>query len=609
MDTPDGRQQPTRRREVLQGLAALALSTATPLTACSTLEEKTAWAGDPRSDLIDAHCHLFNGSDLPVVRFLKYVGLHHFPEEATGALDIDDPDLLDGLLALLAAILGVGRAPSAARESAVLDRLAGKDARAENSVANEREVVGAIAAFIDPNAPVAAGIDGSERGRSLVRSAILQAANPGPVAAFDAPMSSAAARSAAAKAYRSRFEIGRYLRWFTLFTRYRHVLAEQLAKDHGRQGFTVRFLAPAMVDYDHWLGQYVDKSPLPDQVEVMGRIAAAKNGPPVHGYVAFDPLRRAIFRPLESDPTFRSVLADPANRALLRAGIFSTPELRALGDEKRFRAARFDPLDLARVALNEHGLLGVKLYPPMGFKPWNNAEKPDQTYPKTVDEALNGAVGAALNQSLTELYSLCLDNDAPILAHAGASVGANRNYERRADPTYWGQLLSDPRWRRLRVCLAHFGGFNVNAAATPDLPMPDGSWEFTFGRIVKADPSLNAYMDVSYMTEIALVGSDQRAKLAKNVMAFLEAFDPDCRRLIFGTDWMMVGREGAYANFTGDMYDFFKDTCGFKPEQLRRLFVDNAARFMGLNQGARTRERILAYYDHHGVPRSKLAAF
>lgn len=49
-----------------------------------------AWAerpipGDdsgPEIDLIDAHCHVFNGSDLPMVRFVTQVVFKNYPEES-----------------------------------------------------------------------------------------------------------------------------------------------------------------------------------------------------------------------------------------------------------------------------------------------------------------------------------------------------------------------------------------------------------------------------------------------------------------------------------------------------------------------------------------------
>ena len=65
------------------------------------------------SRLVDIHCHLFNGSDIPTVRFIKIVALEHYPRQAA-KLDIDDPDALDGLVALLTAILGRGRRPGPA---------------------------------------------------------------------------------------------------------------------------------------------------------------------------------------------------------------------------------------------------------------------------------------------------------------------------------------------------------------------------------------------------------------------------------------------------------------------------------------------------------------
>lgn len=41
--------------------------------------------------LIDVHSHLFNGSDLPTVRFIKIVVLEHYPKQAIRALESKMP--------------------------------------------------------------------------------------------------------------------------------------------------------------------------------------------------------------------------------------------------------------------------------------------------------------------------------------------------------------------------------------------------------------------------------------------------------------------------------------------------------------------------------------
>lgn len=62
------------------------------------------------------------------------------------------------------------------------------------------------------------------------------------------------------------------------------------------------------------------------------------------------------------------------------------------------------PLALVKRAILEHGFVGVKLYPPMGFQASDN----------------KGPIETALRR----LYDWCKDADVPIMAHAENSIGA-----------------------------------------------------------------------------------------------------------------------------------------------------------------------------------------
>src|SRR4051794_31866445 len=124
--------------------------------------------------IVDAHCHVFNSSDLPTIRFIKIVILHHFPKQGIRTLDIRDPDALDGLIELATVILGRTRAPTGDEEIAVL---AGQSAKAQNqnTAANEDKVIEVTAEFmaISPFA-VASGI--SPNAVRTIRRSIFSAA-------------------------------------------------------------------------------------------------------------------------------------------------------------------------------------------------------------------------------------------------------------------------------------------------------------------------------------------------------------------------------------------------------------------------------------------------
>src|SRR3954453_18750490 len=97
----------------------------------------------------------------------------------------------------------------------------------------------------------------------------------------------------------------------------------------------------------------------------------------------------------------------------------------------------------------------------MAFKPMGNTD--GQGYPDLVTKHLGGAEGLGhhLDEQLARLYDLCISLDAPIIAHAAYSQGAGPEYAQRADPFYWTKVLANPRWQRLRLCLAHQGRFET----------------------------------------------------------------------------------------------------------------------------------------------------
>src|SRR5215471_9558541 len=149
--------------------------------------------------------------------------------------------------------------------------------------------------------------------------------------------------------------LGRYIRWALLYTRNRYELAEELDQLHGkvRQKSRVALMTPAIVDFSKWL-EDEDQLSLEDQVDVMARIARRKDGPRVHGFVGFDPLRKALYDDHKRKPGDRDPLA------IVRSAI------------------EVNQIPHSRSTIG--GFVGVKLYPPMGFRAIGNAGLPDDAF-------------------------------------------------------------------------------------------------------------------------------------------------------------------------------------------------------------------------------------
>jgi predicted TIM-barrel fold metal-dependent hydrolase len=543
------------RREVLKAAALLALFP----SGCRTVPTTA-----PFGSSIDAHCHVFNASDLPAARFIRYTFLDLYPEtQAAHLLDVHDPDIVDSLIALFIAILGANSAPTAAQEVAVLSgraRFKPENGYLESASEIAIDAVGKHIQKLQQETRLSAVPTGRATADQKILDVLLESSG-GMKARGLRPLATVEARKAAAAAFISPNQLGVYLRWFTLFTLYRHKLVDQLLSDTQSQGLEPVMLAPATVDFDKWLNQDVDGSPLVEQVEVMDRIARRK-GAAVHGYFGFDPLREIYYR-------------------------------EHVDGEKQ------SPIALARKALVDHGFLGIKLYPPMGFSASRNAGP----YPKFVAKKL-GDPSKRLDRVLNELYQLCVDIGAPILAHAYGSNGAGEGFANRADPAYWVPVFQ--AHPKLRVCLAHFGRFDLPSSGSPGQNFPEKSWEWTLGRHLKANPDANVVADLSYFSEVLNASANDRKRLSTDFRRFIDEFDPEVEHLVYGTDWIMIGLEGGYPHYAQSVDGFLKKDCGLNADERGRIFHGNAVRFMGLRDGELTRQRILGFYKSHGIDPSRL---
>lgn len=561
-----------RRRFLAVAARLAALASLTGATGACNGRQGTPPPGDPRA-VIDVHAHTFNASDLPAARFIRRVLLSMYaePGEVVELRRIDDPDAVDALVRLFLAVLGSEGAPTAADEIEVLTGRAAARAEFVGGEAGDGPAIDAVADFLRREPPADALVRDADRAlRDAIFEASGTAAELRDPAALDAP----SARDAAEGAFRSEFAIGRTLRWFSLFRRYRHVLVDSLAAMYAEQGMTPALIAPALVDYSRWLEER-PRSPIHDQVRVMGLIAARADGPAVHGYVAYDPLHEVYFRK-----------ADAATRT-------------AMG---------YEPvLDIVAEALDAHGFLGVKLYPPMGFRPAGNAD--ERVYPRHVIDDIGNGVGAELDRALDGLYRVVGARGACIIAHGADSNAAGEGFGSRGDPAHW--LAVFRRHPTLKVCIAHFGGFDaVSAAPVGDEP-PENSWEWALGAWFEAyrqdfGGEAPVFGDISYYSEVLAGSGEDRARFAALLASFIDRFDPECLHLVYGSDWMMLGAERGHESYARTIESFLANDVGLDSDRVERIMSGNACRLFGLAEGEPTRERLERFYERHGLDPSRL---
>ena len=300
---------------------------------------QTSVACSGQSRFIDVHCHIFNAGDLPVEGFLKKVVIRGSQE--LGGLFARYPDAFAILIHELTKLLQ-DRSPKPAEEIGFIEEI--EQGRKSVPSAAQRQLDGReiVETLLDKiwdrdilywrSFMAAEAIDNA---LNRLQELLITEAYPQffCCGASRDDIDRVQRADLAVRLYASNKVIGRYIRWALLFTRHRFEMAEDLSRIHrGR----VPLMTPALVDFSMWV-EDEPKFALADQIEVMARISRRKNGPHVHGFVGFDPLRQAIH-------------------------------------EKNRRPEADAPLKLVQRAVMEKGFIGIKLYPPMGFQPSGNAE-------------------------------------------------------------------------------------------------------------------------------------------------------------------------------------------------------------------------------------------
>lgn len=549
----------TRRESLRLGGGALATLT---LPGCGGTRPKLPPA-PTTGQLIDVHCHLFNGTDLPITRFLTRVALKQYepgrcdlgPMAKFRARDtIEDPTVVEVFIKLMIGLL-LGETPTAAKELARI-REGTRVTIASDSARVARQAEAKLTAFLsEPTAGITRRqANAEDRLRTALRQEVRDAERDLTTEVLDD-------REVAARLARSRQQYGNLYRWILLFFRSRQSLAEALVAASKSWGREPLMLVPLMVDYAHWLGETTTcGSSFPEQVAVFGELSR-RSRVPLHGMVAYDPLRAVFWK---------------------------------LGKHSRFPTPEFDPLDLAETALTKHGFLGLKLYPPMGFRPTGNSRN-DADYPADAVNALqpNEPLGLELDRAMARAFDFCLEHDAPMIAHARNSNMGGLGYGRRAEPRYWIDVLRDRP--KLRLCLGHQGNFCWReSAAASDVPANQSSWEWTIGRYIRENPQSHLYMDISYLTDV--VNSDRDLSYIRDQFtSWINLCDPGTHHILYGTDWIMVDKERGYDASGTTVLRFLAHDCKLTADQIDRIMWQNAMRYIGLDSG-KTRKRLLKFY-------------
>ena len=557
------------RRQMLGCVAGLPFASLVGCTELRRVPEIDSAVG-----AIDMHAHIFNGLDIPRVGFLEQVILRD-PHS-----DSDPNQLTGGFLKLLAYIL-LTNTPTAKEELRGLrDQRPSADAlRRDPVLMDEQNVAEAIARFTADQSRQPSNPTGLSRAndRAVIDLLYRETGAKRATTGFALPQSEA--KTLAANIYeqsasdtalsRSRTRdyklnkstILQTIRWAGLLTRSREAIYDELVGLYGGpNGISV--YSPSIVDFQLWFQTEEKVTPIRDQISVMSALARRRQDAILLNFAPFCPLRAALL--VQDNPGA-------------------------------------DPLADIKWAITQKGFVGVKLYPPLGFRPLGN-KNARFNFVKRVPKG----VGKALDKQLLKLYAWCEANDVPIKAHANNSIEAGICTGLNASPTNWIPVLD--KFPNLRLNLAHFGGFDETSNTPEPLGLsnrcvePTGrDWEDLLTDMLGTYRGL--YFDLGYWIETSNGGSDRR-KVLRKMRALIEREPLVVQRMMFASDWSMIGRETSHRIYRVTVLAALKE-LNLSSAQRGEIEGGNAHRYLGIDQKGKQYRRLDAFFKNHPVWRAE----
>jgi predicted TIM-barrel fold metal-dependent hydrolase len=526
-----------RRRDILAGGLALTALRARPARAAPAPPAAVAAVE------IDVHCHSFCAADLPIVGFVAHYipGLTDLSRELTRWPEVVVREIVGIVTKLPNAVT-----PSAPAEIATL----------QSALANR-----------SPIAPVPMLSDESANrllGRALVLVPFLVNS-------------------------RVRQTLARYLSTLYVAAHARAAIAASMVETYG----AVSLFTPCLVDYDEWSD---DRAPtaLCDQIAIQTLIAQLsirgqlpRAGARIHPFVAFDPRREVVRR-----------LAGPQDAA----------SYRPFGDGRIFDPASVyvpasapppainrdsGALEMVRHAIEAGGFLGVKVYPPVGFAPLENARL----------RSSEPELSPRLDLALRALYAYCEAEEVPITAHTSAGNEYGIGFRELVGPDRWAPVMR--LYPNLRLNLGHFGhdygidrahGVNTGAA-----------WIRQAAALIQVYP--NVYADLS--NSPLVFDPEYAARYVPYLREIVARFPKVKARLMYGSDWWLNRLQAGSESFpaairlvlAGARTAEVGGAALFGAEEMADVMGRNALRFLGfLDEGnqpraGRAARRLRVFYD------------
>jgi predicted TIM-barrel fold metal-dependent hydrolase len=237
---------------------------------------------------------------------------------------------------------------------------------------------------------------------------------------------------------------------------------------------------------------------------------------------------------------------------------------------------RRDAVDVVSRALTDRGCVGVKFYPPSGYKPIDNAD----------GDIFGDATADEVNRRNLSLFRLCAKLDVPVFTHCspGGMERVRGKTGRYSDPAHWRQVLSVDGLGTLRLCLGHAGG---DAGWTaPHSAHGDTEWEGSWGNAVVSLCTQYPHVYCEFGHFDSVFDEEERSKLRRRLERVIAAHgDSFGRKMMFGADWHLLSRVSHHRDFARVWRALMRSSNILAPYE-RAFFRDNARDY--LKTGAST---------------------
>jgi len=189
-------------------------------------------------------------------------------------------------------------------------------------------------------------------------------------------------------------------------------------------------------------------------------------------------------------------------------------------------------------AVNNRGFVGVKIYPPNGFRPYGNTEAPVVGTP--------GAPSASdLDKVLERFWDACVELKVPVMAHTGETMGSDDAHDTLGGPQGWDALYT--RFHGRAAPIANAGHFGGDESAK-------NQWTGMLADLMSQPDGATLYGDLGYWSGLRC--EDPGGKACRDARARLEAAVAKpgvSKRVMYGSDWLMLSRERDWAMYPHDI--------------------------------------------------------